>query len=411
MAVQILMVPLYLQYLGTEKFGILAMILAANSYAAIGITWLSGGMARILAERAAVNDVKGFEEAYVFAKWLYVTYAVVIISILWLGAYILRISQLLEKEIIIAMILACFHLLLMYEYNADRAAFVARHWQAKSNVREIIGQIVFVVSVYFLLQGGYGLPSIMVSQILGALTVRILVWFFWLNDPWNLRWTFPTEHHTHLLSRVSGKMGRGYIVYGILLLTLQADALILGWLTDPSTVASYYLVWRIPEVMILLLWRIPGSYGPFLIAMDVKGEHQKLYQNYKKGLYIMVAMAGAGALLYGLAGRNIVNIWLGDKAPTGQLPYLFAAAAMFFRAVVRWPSGLAYSLLNTTPLNLIIAIELMVKIILMSLLIDEYGFSAPMLATALVHIFLVFYLYLILGERTVATKHKSTLGN
>ena len=400
--VQLVLVPLYLDHLGKEKFGVLAMILAMNNYAAIGITWLSGGMARILAERSAVGDIEGFRSGYAFAKWLYVMYATLAVLVFWLVAPWVLPHVFEDNEVVTALMLACLYLILMYEYNADRAAFTARHWQAKNNLNEIIGQMVFAVGVLVGLQVELGLPGVIAAQIAGILTIRILAWFYWRKDAYQLTWMASIPGFRDLWHRVSGKMGRGYVIYGILLLTLQADVLLLGWLSNPETVANYYLLWRIPEVIILILWRIPGSYGPFLVAMDARGELKSLQQNYKRGLYLMMGAAGLAAILYGTIGRWIVTTWVGSNAPEGHLPYLLAASAMFFLAVIRWPAGLSYSLINTKPLICIAALELGAKVSLVLTLFKSFGYLTPMLATTIVHGLLVFYLYLWLGRNTTS---------
>lgn len=64
--IQFVLVPLYLQHLGKEAFGILVLLLAAINYGAIGITWLSGGMARILGERVATGSSSELADAYAF---------------------------------------------------------------------------------------------------------------------------------------------------------------------------------------------------------------------------------------------------------------------------------------------------------------------------------------------------------
>ncbi len=399
--VQLVLVPLYLSHLGKEKFGVLAMILAANNYVAIGVGWLSGGMARIMAERAAINDVKGFRSAYAFAKWLYVGYAILVVLVFWITVPLLIPNALKDIEIVTALLLACLYLILLYEYNADRLAFNACHKQSKSNRNEMIGQIIFAVGVLAGLHAEWGLAGVISAQIGGIFTIRTLAWFYWGKDVYQFAWMKSIPDFRDLWSRVSGKMGREYVIYGILLLTLQADVLVLGWLTDPETVANYYLLWRIPEVIILVFWRIPGSYAPFLIAMDTREEHDGLQKNYKRGLYFMMAVAGVAALIYGTIGSWVVTIWVGDNAPEGQLPYLLAATAMFFLAVSRWPADIAYSLINTKPLNRIVALELAAKLTIVLLFFSTFGYITPILAVTIVHGLLVFYLYLWLGRNTI----------
>lgn len=410
--IQLVLVPLYLTHLGKERFGVLAMIMATNSFAAIGITWMSGGMARILAERTAVNDSAGFRAAYAFSKIVYVSYALIVILAFWLFAPWLLADALSDPEIFLAIVMASIYLLISYEYNADRLAFVARHWQSRANMREAAGQIVFAACVGVGLYTKAGLPGVVVSQIAGALTVRFLAWTHWQKDVYGLRWKLNIEGAHELWQRMTGSVGRDYIVYGMLLLTLQADALIIGWLAGPELAANYYLLWRIPEVCILLLWRIPSAYTPHLIAMDTRGNREALRKGYRRGLFTMVALAGTAALIYALLGHGIVRLWVGDNAPSAFWPYTVAAGAMFFIAVSRWPAELAYSLLNTRPLVKIAALETVAKLALIILLFGVFNYTSPLIAVCLVHALGVTYLYVRLGQQTLSVdnrRHSETI--
>jgi O-antigen/teichoic acid export membrane protein len=398
--IQLVLIPLYITHLGKAQFGVLVMIMAANNYAAIGITWLSGGMARILAGRAAVDDREGFRAAYAFSKSVFVLYALGAISMFWLVAPWLIGDALADREILVAIILSCVYFILAYEYNADRQAFIARHWQARGNLREAGGQIVFAGVVGIGLYSGMGLPGVVLAQIAGILFTRFLAWRHWKNDGYGLEWTWPVPGVRDLWRRVSSRVGRDYVLYGILLLTLQADVLLVGWLAGSETAATYYLLWRIPEVCILLLWRIPSSYAPHLIAMEARGEHDELSSNYRKGLTAIIVLAGVGAVFYGVAGNWFVHLWVGASAPEGYIPYLIAAVAMFFTAVSKWPADVAYALANTRPLVKIAALEVGTKLFLLILLFGAFGYLSPLLAVILAHTLGVFYLYLWLGKNT-----------
>jgi O-antigen/teichoic acid export membrane protein len=332
---------------------------------------------------------------------VYVSYALVAIAIFWLAAPWLLANALADAEIHTAIVLSCIYFFLAYEYNGDRQAFIARHWQARGNLREAAGQLVFAAGVVLGLYTNMGLPGVVGAQVAGMLTTRILAWLHWRNDAYGLGWQRRIAGWRELWQRVSGRVGRDYVIYGVLLLTLQADALIVGWLSGPEIAASYYLLWRIPEVCILLLWRIPGSYAPHLIAMDTRGERDLLRLGYRRGQLAMFILAGMAALVYGLAGPWIVGLWVGEYAPVSHWHYAVAAVALFFVASSRWPAELAYALMNTKPLLRLAAIETVGKLILISVLFGSFSYLSPLLAIASVHMCGVFYLYSRLGKNTL----------
>jgi O-antigen/teichoic acid export membrane protein len=399
MAIQFTLVPLYLHHLGKEMFGVLMMMLAAISYGAIGITWLSGGMARILGENGAVNDTVGFSSAYALSKLVYVSYAIISIAVFWLVAPFVMPTALEKADVHQALILISIYFLLMYEYNTDRLAFNALCRQTTGNVIEAAGQVVFSASVAIGLYLDGGLVSVVIALIAGVITARSLAWMYWYRKNMALGWRWP-----HLLDaapmwqRVSGKMGQHYVVYGVLLLTLQADVLIVGWLAGPEVAAAYYLLWRIPEVCILLLGRIPGVFAPHLIQMDARGDTEQIHHAYHKGLRIVLGLSALAGLAYGLLGNWFVHLWVGNNAPDGLLPYVLAGMALFFVAAIQWSANTAYALVNTGPLVKVTALYLLVKLGVFVLLFGQLDYLVPLIAIIVSHVLGIFFLYLKIGK-------------
>jgi O-antigen/teichoic acid export membrane protein len=401
MGIQFALIPLYLHHMGKETFGVLTMLLAAISYGAIGITWLSGGMARILGERGATNDRAGFAEAYSFSKLVFVAYAIITIAAFWLIAPWILTNSLENADLKITLISISVYFLLVYEYNTERLVFNALCRQTTGNVIEAAGQVVFAASVAVALYLGGGLVSVVFALIAGVITARSLACIYWHRQNMTLVWRW-----THLLDaapmwqRVSGKMGQHYVVYGILLLTLQADILIVGWLAGPETAAAYYLLWRIPEVCILLLGRIPGVFAPHLIQMDARGDKEQIHHAYRKGLRFVLILSALAGLAYGLLGNWFVHLWVGNNAPDGMLPYVLAGLALFFVAAIQWPANIAYALINTSVLVKVTALYLFLKLIIISLLFNKLGNLTPLVAIVVTQSTGIFLLYLWIGKKS-----------
>jgi O-antigen/teichoic acid export membrane protein len=399
-AIQFVLVPLYLQHLGKESFGILTMLLAAINYGSVGITWLSGGMARILGERSALSDTAGFTDAYAFSKVIYCGYAAITICLFWIASPWILAGAMESQEMSQVLVLASIYFLLMYEYNTDRLAFIALCRQATGNSIDAAGQIAFACGVAAGLYFGGGLSAIVGAQILGVLVARILAWLYWYRDGMDLHWKWPLMDPMPMWKRIGGKMGRHYVLYGVLLLTLQADVLVVGWLAGPKVAATFYLLWRIPEVCILLLGRIPGVFSPHLIQMEARGETGSIQIGYRQGLHIMLGLSALAGCAYAVAGNWFVHLWVGDSAPGGFFPYAVAGAALFFVAASQWPAGAAYALVRTGPLVKVATLQLVGKMAILLLLFGSVGYLAPVIAIVLTHLFGVFFLYLKIGKQS-----------
>lgn len=407
--IQFVLVPLYLQHLGKEAFGILVLLLAAINYGAIGITWLSGGMARILGERVAAGSSSELADAYAFSKYVYLVYAVVTVAAFALLMPWLVRDESYSADVHYAVALACLYFIVLYEYNADRLAFIALCRQTAGNSVEAAGQIVFALGVATALHLGGGLATVIAAQIAGLLVTRSLAWVYWRKEGFPLRWRWPLSSSAHLWKRVTGKMGRDYVLYGILLLTLQADVLIIGWLAGPEVAAAYYLLWRVPEVCALMLGRIPGVFSPHLIQMDSRGEAVRIQDSYHKGLKIMLALSALAGLGYATAGSWFVHYWVGDNAPPGFIPYILAGAALFFIAVSQWPAAIAYALVKTGPLVRITGLYLAVKLAIIFLFFEKLGYLTPVIAIIVTHMLGVFFLYLKMGKEASTASNFTSL--
>lgn len=392
---QLVLVPFYLEFLGVENFGILTMMLSACNYVAIGVTWLSGGMTRVLSEHFARGDLEGFASGYVLCRFLYVAYSLFVVTVVWMVLVLSSSASELSTDLFHSLILASLYLVVLYAYNAERVALASRHLQWRSNLYEIVGQGGFFLTAYISLVHGFGLVGVMFAQLVGMVLVLVIA----VKCPSSNQTTIASqqvskESLANIWKRVSGSTGFQYVFFGVLILTIQADVLLVGWLSDANVVAKYYLLWRIPEIAILLLSRIPGTLGPFVVAMDAKNNRASLKRIYVLGYIAFFSFAGVGALVYGIYGSNILGLWVGsDKALTDSCAYTLAALAMFCVALTKWPIYFGYSLVLVKPLNGILCVELALKLFLCFIFIDDFRYLTPVVSTLSCFILVLGVLY------------------
>jgi hypothetical protein len=70
----------------------------------------------------------------------------------------------------------------------------------------------------------------------------------------------------------------------------------------------------------------------------------------------------------------------------GHLPFILAAAAVFWLSVSRLPGVVAYSTVRLEPYLRIAAVELAGKLILTTILFPWTGYLAPLIAVSAVHV-------------------------
>lgn len=377
---QIVLVPNYLANLGAAGFGGLVLILALINYSVIGVGWLSGGLQRILGETFATNNSAEFVAACRLGKIIFVSYAFILLIV---GVIILATMWRVQFSIWLVIVAGLF-ILANYEMMIERIALAAAARLAASNILQFIQTIVYAVSVFFALQAGGKLIAVFSCQLGSVLFVRMLLPIFWQG-------TWPRiksdARIRPLFARLTGRMGGGYFLAGALILTGQSDVLILGWLGGAEAAAQYTLVWKIAEVCITALWRIPESWTPILVRLDAAGDSARIARQYRHLAALLLITSMFAGVTYAFLGQKIVTFWLGpEHAPKEQLGFMLAGAAVVWVALARLPSILAYGLARLKLYNGVVFAEVVARVILTLSLYPHFGYLAPLVALNVVHV-------------------------
>jgi len=404
--VQLLLVPLYLAQLGKAEFGLLMILLGLINYAALGVGWLSGGMARLLGEFWAHGQRTEFSRAYLLSKLAYVGYAVVLsligLGIVWLGRdRLLGSAAHTPEQMFVVLALTALYFVAQYDFAVDRLALAAAGRQAIANLLFALSQLVYVAAVVPVLLAGGGLAEVMLCFLGGVVVARAASWLVCRRLGLQLRpgqgWAGQARP---LLRRLLGRTGVGYLLAGSIGLSLQADTLIVGWIAGTEAAADFVLVWKVAEVGVLLLSRLPEQLQPYIIHMDARAEHTSLRAAYGKGLKLMWLIAAAAGLGYALLGPWLVRLWVGDAfAPDTPLGFALAGGAVFWLVAARWPAAFAFAMVRLRALITVSGIELLVKLALTIALFPRLGFLAPLAALNIVHICGIAWAYLRMGRR------------
>jgi O-antigen/teichoic acid export membrane protein len=391
--VQVFLVPLYLTYLGKYQFGVLMMLLSFINYASIGIGWMSGGALRVLGEYAAKGDNQGFAQSYSLSKSIYVGYALIIaigmvtIGLNWEHLIFHNLPSAYRKAVHLSILAIAVYFVVLYDFSVERLALTAKRRQVAGNLFQMLNLLIFAISVVPWLLSGGSLVGVLICLVGGVVVARAASWIYWRCAEIKIGLCCSIKESIPLLKRLMGRMGLGYLLYGMLILTMQADTLIVGWLGGAEIAATFALVWQIANLAIQLLWKIPEYLLPYLIHIDTRGEKNRLQKVYREGLRWMLIVSFTAGLGYALLGHWVVKLWVGsENAPDNTLAYIFAGAAVFWLGSARLPAVFAYSTVKLKRLNIVAGIEVMGKLLLIFLLFPKLSYLAPLIAVNVVHI-------------------------
>jgi O-antigen/teichoic acid export membrane protein len=389
----VFLVPLYLTYLGKYQFGVLMMLLSFINYASIGIGWMSGGALRVLGEYAAKGDNQGFAQSYSLSKSIYVGYALIIaigmvtIGLNWEHLIFHNLPSAYRKAVHLSILAIAVYFVVLYDFSVERLALTAKRRQVAGNLFQILNLLIFAISVVPWLLSGGSLVGVLICLVGGVVVARAASWIYWRCAEIKIGLCCSIKESIPLLKRLMGRMGLGYLLYGMLILTMQADTLIVGWLGGAEIAATFALVWQIANLAIQLLWKIPEYLLPHLIHIDTRGEKNRLQKVYREGLRWMLIVSFTAGLGYALLGHWVVKLWVGsENAPDNTLAYIFAGAAVFWLGSARLPAVFAYSTVKLKRLNIVAGIEVMGKLLLIFLLFPKLSYLAPLIAVNVVHI-------------------------
>ena len=145
---------------------------------------------------------------------------------------------------------------------------------------------------------------------------------------------------------------------------------------------------------IQILWKVPEQLAPYLLQMDVLGEHSTL----KHTAYLSYFIIGFASILLGLFyasfGQQLVFLWVGEEfAPVNASNFIFAGGAIFWLGISRLPVVFASACLALRQMNFVLGAELLLKSILCLLLYPHFSYLAVLIAVNLTHCLGISFLY------------------
>ena len=400
--VQIVLVPLYLRYLGKVQFGILMMLLGYVNYAAVGVNWLTGGLLRIFGIQHASGDNQEFSQAFRLGRYIYVGYALI------LGMAMLTVASIkpgllfgnpqgdVDMSLWWAVLAMVVYLVLFYDLSIDRVALTAIGMQHWAFLLQIGALLIYAVGAIPLLMMGGNVTELMALMALGILGMLLLVKRLWLNQTFAPSSAAPTiaSHRAKLLKQLFGRQGLGYMAYGAILLTMQADVLFLGWLGGAEVAAEYVVLWKAAEVAVLMLWRIPDTLIPDLIRSDVAGDARRLSTTNWNTWRWTLGLSVLGGVAYAFLGKWVVGLWLGKAAlPEAPHAFLLAGIALFFLSS-RHPAAIyAYATCHFRALLPVAGLELLIKLAVLYWAYPTFGYLAPIIGLIVANLAGIYWLY------------------
>jgi membrane protein EpsK len=406
---QVILVPLYLSKLGFAEFGVLMILLSLVNFSTVGVYGFASNALRILSEQKVAENEEAFADVYSVSRIIILGYGSVVTLgmvgiVLWRGPSMVgtTASSSDAADVTAALLLTAFYLLFLFEMSLNRVALNASGRQMAGNLVQLIQYAIFGITVVPSLFIKGKIWVVIACLLFGCVSARCWSWMYWRRAGLpHVYWGWRKGTLRKL--KRPGRSSFGFFIYTILCFVMLADVLIIGWLAGAEAAASFVLVWKIAEIILQMLGRVPEHLQVEFMHMDAAGNSERLSRVYRVGLKWTRLSALAAGIGYAVFGRLLVRFWVGaEHAPNTVWGYWLAGSAIFLLGSARLPALLSYARVRMQPLLIVAGVEWGAKLALMILLFPTVGYIAPLIAINMVHLCGVAIAYARLGRRSLA---------
>ncbi len=343
LAVGFLTIPLVVRALGTERFGILALVWVVFGYFGLFDLGLGRTATKFIAGALGRNETERVP-AYLWTTIsLQAVMGLTAAVALWLAAplvagRLLNIPEGFVEETALTLRLVGLSLPVMFVTASLRGALEAGQRFDLVNAVKVPVNVLFYVLPLVGVALGYSLPGIVVLLLLSR-TAALLAWGALCLRVHPVLKVRPVLQRSLVrpLFTFSGWLGLSSILYAV---TTSLDRLIIGSLITVEAVAYY----SAPSEAINRVGVIPGSLSmvlfPAFSAIDAGREDARAEALFARSMKFILLVTGPLLLLLVFFAGDFLRLWLGpDFAAASRLVVQFLAAGFLVNAVVAVPNN------------------------------------------------------------------------
>jgi O-antigen/teichoic acid export membrane protein len=186
-----------------------------------------------------------------------------------------------------------------------------------TNLWQILGSVLTVVAVVTAVALDGGLPLLVIAAA-GMPAIALLLNGIQLFG-WHMRWLRPSPRHVDRdASRKLLRDGAWYLLAGLAYnaVYLSCNMLVAQWL-GAGAVPEFGVPYRVAAVLTLLLAVIVNALLPAYAEAAERGDRRWLRRALIRSLSIATVLGGFGAVVYVVAGKWVISLWVGDAvSPT-----------------------------------------------------------------------------------------------
>jgi O-antigen/teichoic acid export membrane protein len=333
-------VPLVLEYLGKERYGLWSAITTLTAWAALMDFGIANGLVNVISRAHGRDDpedaARSLSSALALLVVVAATFGVVLVltagHIPWSSVFAVR-GAVDEATVNLSMTAALGILLAGLPLSVVPQVYAGYQKTYLANLFALLGMLTGFAALLLALRSGASLPVLVVLVGVGALAGAFLALVYALRIamPWlRLRASLVST------SALRGLMVRSFPIFLFQLGALtvnESQTLILAHRCGLSAVADYAVAMRIYILTFALIQVATQSFLPsFREALERKDD-EWARRSFRRFVALRMGAAVAGAVVMVLLGNRILLVWL-RRSDVNFSPELWAAMAVLLVASV-----------------------------------------------------------------------------
>jgi O-antigen/teichoic acid export membrane protein len=349
-----LLVPLTINYLNIEQYGIWMTLLSIMSWVGFFDIGLGHGLRNKLAEAVSINDIKlaktCVSTAFAAVTLVGLIFFFILISILPFAPWdkIFNTTSINNAELLKVVSIVGFFFLLNFVLSLSNSLYYAYQEASLPTFRSVLLNLVALIGIYFLIH--YTSGSLIYLGICYGLSMVLsnlpLIYFFFKKHPE----VIPSIKYIDI-SRIREIASLGvkfFIIQMAVLVIFATDNIIITQVLGPAEVTPYNVVFKLFSIITLAHGIILAPLWSAYTDAYAKGDLQWIKNTLKKLNLLMIPIIIAVLILI-IFARDIINIWVG---PNIKYSNLLVVLMGIYTVISTWSNIYAYFVNGTGKVEL-----------------------------------------------------------
>jgi len=339
-----LLVPLTINYLNVEQYGIWMTLLSIMSWFAFFDIGLGNGLRNKLAEALAVNNIKlaktYVSTAYIAIGFIALVFFLILILILpfipWNKVF--NTTSVSNSELSKTVFIVGLFFLLNFILSLCNSIFYAYQKASLATMRAVLVNLFALIAIYILIKYTSGtLFYLSICHGLSMVLSNILLMLYFFKK---YHAVIPSIRWIELgkIREIASLGVKFFIIQMAVLVIFATDNMIITQVLGPAEVTSYNVVFKLFSIITIghsiILTPLWSAYTDAYAKGDIKWIRDIL-----KKLNLLMIPIIIGVLILIAFARDIINIWVGSEI---KFPYLLVVFMGIYTVISVWNNIYAY---------------------------------------------------------------------